>query len=466
MSLVSIQTGQIRGLLIRSILMLKPWKHQKSTIKKLSAIARGFDVSDPGCGKTRSALEIWAKRRKEGCALVLAPKSLLEAAWLSDINKFTPFAKPVVAYAHNREATFKQDADIYITNLDAVKWLAKQKPAFFKRFGTLIIDESTAFKHRTSQRSKAVRSIVKYFKYRELLTGTPNSNSITDIWHQILLLDDGERLGNNFFRFRDSVCTPVQVGPGANHIKWTDKPGAEDAVAYLLKDITVRNKFEDVMDIPANYTRTMQYKMSDKLRIIYEKLLAEAIVTLNNEVVTAVNAAVLRNKLLQCCSGAVYSSENKYVVIDHGRYELIADLIEEHAHSVTFFMWRHQKELIAKQLQKRSISYAIIDGSTPVSKRTKIVDDYQKGLFQTLLLHPQTGAHGLTLTKGTRTIFSSPIYQADFFKQAKHRTWRGGQTKKTETILVEASSTIEKSVYERLDEKTTRMISLLDILNE
>ncbi len=444
----------------------KPWKHQKATVKKLGAIPRGFDVSDPGCGKTRSALEIWANRQKKdpGCMLVLAPKSLLEPAWLADINKFIPFAMPSVAYSNNRVSAFNKKADIYITNLDAAKWLAKQKPAFFKRFNTLIIDESTAFKHRTSQRSKAVKSIVRHFKYRELLTGTPNSNSITDIWHQVLLLDDGQRLGNNFFRFRDSVCTPQQVGPGINHVKWVDKPGAEEAVAYLLKDITIRHKFEDVMKIPPNYTRNITYMLSNKLRAAYEQLRDMAIIELRTGTVTAVNAAVLRNKLLQCCSGAIYTTNNKYAVIDAGRYELITDLIEEHAHSITFFIWRHQKELLIKEAEKRNISYAVIDGTTPTAKRTAIVSAYQAGEYQTLFLHPQTGAHGLTLTTGTRTIFASPIYQADFLKQARHRIWRGGQTKKTETLLIEATNTIESAVFKRLNEKTASMINLLDVL--
>ena len=446
----------------------KPWAHQAATIKKFKTIPRRFDASDPGTGKTRGAIEVWGEHRNKGggCALVLAPKSLLETAWLEDLNKFLPAAYPSIAYATNREKAFKADADIFITNLDAVKWLEKQKPAFFKRFDTVIIDESTAFKHRTSQRSKAAKNIIKHFDYRELLTGTPNSNSITDIWHQILLLDDGDRLGNNFFRFRDSVCTPKQVGPSTNHIRWDDKPGAEDAVAYLLKDITMRHDFEEVMDIPPNYTRTVDYQMSNKLRKVYLEMLDTAIAMLEGGVVSAVNAAVLRNKLLQIASGAVYTSEDKYAVIDPGRYELITDLIEEHKHSVTFFNWKHQKDLLVQHAEKRGISYAVIDGTTPVTHRKALVSNYQDGAFQTVFLHPQTGAHGLTLTRGTRTIFSSPIYQADFLKQARHRIWRGGQTKKTETLLIEAVNTVEQQVYERLNEKNARMVSLLDILKE
>ncbi len=446
----------------------KPWKHQQETIKFFSKIARRFDASDPGTGKTRAAIEVWKRQRDAGggCALILAPKSLLESAWAEEFNKFAPGIKYSVAYASNRERAFDVDADVYITNLDAVKWLAQQNKKFFKKFDTVIIDESTAFKHRTSQRSKAAKKVVSHFNYRQLLTGTPNSNSITDIWHQALLLDDGARLGNNFFGFRDSVCTPQQNGPAVNHIKWIDKEGSEQAVAYLLKDITIRHAFEDVMDVPPNYTRTVHYKMSAKLRKIYTELLDTSIAILETDTVSAVNAAVLRNKLLQCCSGAIYTNDSKYAVIDKGRYTLINDLVEEHQHSITFFNWRHQRDLLVLDADKRGIRYAVIDGSVTISERNKIVKQYQAGHLQTIYLHPNTGAHGLTLTRGTRTIFSSPIYQADFLKQAKHRIYRGGQTKKTETLLIEATSTVEQAVYERLNENTACMVNLLDVLRE
>lgn len=100
---------------------------------------------------------------------MLATKSLLESAWKKDFNDFAPDMGVSVAFATNRDKAFQADADVFVTNHDAAKWLAKQSASFFKRFDTLIIDESTAFKHHTSQRSKAVAKISKYFEFRRLL---------------------------------------------------------------------------------------------------------------------------------------------------------------------------------------------------------------------------------------------------------------------------------------------------------
>lgn len=442
------------------------WKHQKKTVALCKKQPRVLDASDPGTGKTRSHIVAYEhiKKNHGGKCLVIAPKSLLEPAWAEDFASFAPKLTVSVAYAANREEAFEADADVYITNTDAVKWLAKKPKKFFKDFSTLIVDEIQYFKHRTSDRSKALKKIRVYFEFRRGLGATLTANTVCDIWHPMYVIDDGDALGDKFTAFRSAVTTPEQVGPRANHIKWVDKEHAEEAVSDLIKHITIRHQFDEVMDIPENRTHFVTYPLKRKHYNMYKELEKESVLALEEETVTALNAAVLRNKLLQVASGAVYTSENNYEVIDTGRYELIADLIEARSHSVVFFNWTHQRDQLTAHLEKRGVVHCVIDGRTPQKRRNELVKAYQAGFFQSILLHPQTGAHGLTLTKGTSTIWCSPIYQADFLKQGKHRVYRGGQTEATETILVEARNTVERLVYERLDQKTTRMMDFLDLV--
>ena len=48
--------------------------------------------------------------------------------------------------------------------------------------------------------------------------------------------------------------------------------------------------------------------------------------------------------------------------------------------------------------------------------------------------------------------------------QANARIWRGGQTQKTETILISAQGTLEEKAYKALTEKVTNMNDLLGLL--
>lgn len=465
---------------IRPLTIPERWAHQDESYKFAIRRDRIFDASDPGTGKTRVHLEVWFKRYERGRGsklLVLAPKSLLESAWGEDITKFLPIGVTyVIARAQNREKMFDEEADIYITNTDAAKWLAKKDAGWFvRKFGhrpTLLVDEITSFKHRTSARSKALRKIAEHFEYRTGLTGTPNSNTILDLWHQMLIIDDGELLGRSFARFRNTACD-YQRNPFGG--KWLDKPGIEDAVAKRINKLCIRHQFDECMDIPPNHQYVVHFDIPAPLRRHYDNMVREAILFLEEQgTVSAINEGALRTKLLQIASGAVYGDDDKgrrrdptYKLLDTGRYSLVADLVEQRDHSVVFYNWKHQREELCSEFRKRGISHATLDGNTPDTQREEIVQAYQSGEYQVLAMHPKTGAHGLTLTRGRATIIASPFDEADFLKQAVHRIWRGGQEHKTETILVEARGCrVEQRVYANLLRKTKRMESLLDILKD
>ena len=443
------------------------FSHQAETREFGILRPRVFDTSDAGTGKTRAWLEVLLHRKKllGGKALVVAPKTILKNAWADDILKFAPSLSYVIAYAHNREAAFSADADVYITNHDAVKWLLKNEKFLKERgFHSIIVDESTAFKHRTSQRSKALAKLVKHFDYRALLTGTPNPNGLLDLWHQVFLLDDGEHLGDSYWRYRNTVCEPVQVGPSPQHRRWDDRPGMVEATASMIDDITIRHVFEECTDIPENHVYTIPFTLSPKHRRAYETLREHAILELKEGGISAFNAGVLANKLLQMSSGAVYDDEGIVQLYDTTRYELVLDLAEQRQQCIVAFSWRHQRDQLTKLAEQRGLNYGLIDGTVSAGRRNTVVDQFQSGLIKLLFAQPASAAHGLTLTRGTTTIWTSPTYNAEHYVQFNKRIYRIGQKKKTETLLVIAENTLDVEVAARLMGKVTKMNDLLEML--
>lgn len=430
---------------------------------------RVVDASDPGTGKTRSRLEAFAKRRARGggCMLVLAPKSLLHAAWVADCRRYTPWLVSSAAYADNRVEAFDRRADIYVTNHDAAKWLAERPDAFFAKFDTLVIDESGAFKHHGSKRSKALAKIKRHFRRRVIMNGTLTTNGVCDAWHQLNIVDDGRRLGRSFYHFRSQVCTPTQVGPSANMVRWSDRPEAEQAVAELVKDITIRHALKDCVDIPENHKFVVPYELPGKVEAKYREMEELAVAKMKDgTMVEGVNAAAVVTKLLQIASGAVYDAEGRYHVIDDSRYELVMDLAEERRHVVVFFNWTHQRDLLIEEATKRGLTYTVIDGDVNPKRRREAVEAYQAGMYRVMFAHPQSAAHGLTLTRGTRTIWASPTYNLEHWIQGNHRIDRAGQTEKTETANVLAEGTIEDHVYSVMTEKRGKLQDLLEYLRK
>ena len=440
---------------------LPAYAHQTETTSFILNTPRCLITSDPGTGKTRSVLD--AHNHLEATTLVIAPLSILEAAWVDDIKKFQPTINYGVAYAKNRAEVFADtELDMVITNFEAVNFLYRN-PQILKRFNTLVVDEFTAFKNKNSKRSKNLKQIVAYFDNRIFMSGTPNTNTILDVWHPVLCVDDGKRLGNRFYSFRNQVCTPRFNG-FAN--EWVDKPGIEQTVAQLLNDINIRHALEDCIDLPDNITRIMHTNLTRDVKRMYDTLAEESVLYTKQGTINAVNAGARVKKLLQLVSGAVYDEVGDIKYIHQHRYDMIMDLIEVRKHSLVAFNWKHERNALTKLAKKKGFSYEVIDGDTPPHKRVDIVERFQAGQVKVLFAHPQSASHGLTLTKATTCIWCSPTYNAEHFQQFNRRIYRAGQSNKTETILIAARDTWEEKVYEKLNGKLGKMENLLHVLNK
>lgn len=431
------------------------YEHQKQTTEFLIDKEAAFITSSPGTGKTRSVID--AIKTRTGRSLILAPKSILVPSWAEDIKKFAPELTYAVATAENRQSAFEMGTKVVITNVDAAVWLEKNK-AVLEEFETLVLDESTAFKNPNSQRSKAVEKIAQLFKYRIGLTGTPNPNGIIDLFQQIKILDQGQRLGNSYWKYRAATHEPEARG---QFTTWKEKDGINNVVYGLIQDINLRFKLEDCIDMPDQITTPINFELSTKHLRFYKTLQKNMVAQLQNGTITALNRASLAIKLIQAASGAVYDDNHEYQLVDKGRYELIIDLIQAREQCVVAFLWEHQKKILCEMAD---FPYGIIDGSTPMEKRTKTVEDFQAGKIKVIFAHPQSASHGLTLTAGTTTIWASPTHNAEHFTQFNNRIYRAGQTKKTETILIAAQQTIDERVYQNLISKNEKMSDLLELL--
>lgn len=443
--------------------MYKPFEHQKVTTDFIVKNPRVLVTSDPGTGKTRSMIDAFVQRGYgSGRMLVLAPLSILQASWGDDIEKFAPQLTYSIAYAKNREKAFDEETDIVVANHDAVKWIAKNT-GYLNPFDTLCIDEFTAFKNKDSQRSKAMLKIADEFKYRVAMSGTPNSNTILDIWHPTLIVDDGERLGRRFYGFRSAVCTSRFNG-FAN--EWVDKSDAQEIVAASLHDINIRYKLEDCIDMPENTTSTMFVDLPPKIMSQYKDFSEDSVLYTGKTTINAVHAGAKVKKLLQLCTGAVYDEDGVAQGIHKERYELVMQLVSERAHSLVAFNWKHERDHLVQLAESMGIKYDVIDGSTQANKRADVVNRMQAGQLQVVFCHPQSAGHGLTMTKATSVIWASPTYNAEHYQQFNRRIYRAGQTKKTETIQIAARDTWEPAVYEKLEGKLTKMEDLLSTLNQ
>lgn len=443
------------------------YPHQEHIAQFFVDNGRALVFADPGTGKTAAVLTALRelKRRTGKRALVFSPKSIMHPAWVRDCQTFTPDMTIAMADApaKNRLKAFESGADIVIINHDGAGWL-RENHQLLADFDTLVIDESTAFKNKDAARSKAVAAIRDRFSHRAIMTGTPMSNNLLDIWHQVFLVDDGEHLGSRYYAFRSATHEPVPVTRDIND--WVPLEGAIEVVADLIAPICLRYKLEDCVDMPEHVMTHRLITLSPALRKQYHAMQEKAVLAIENgEYVEAVHAASQVNKLLQIASGAVYGGEGQAYQLAPERYDLIASLVEERQDPcIIGFSWKHQREGIIQALERAGIDeFAVLDGDHNRNV-DQLVQDFQAGHYRALLAHPQTAGHGLTLTRAKTTIWASPIYNAELFEQLNRRIYRTGQNARTETIVIAAEDTMDTLALARLTGRIEQQTTGLDLL--
>jgi SNF2 family DNA or RNA helicase len=186
------------------------------------------------------------------------------------------------------------------------------------------------------------------------------------------------------------------------------------------------------------------------------------------EEVSAVNAAVKINKLLQIACGSVYTDSGEVVDFDVSiRLNVVKEVIDETSNKVLVFVpFTHTIDVLEKFLTKHNISCAVINGSVPVNKRSDIVKDFQEtNNVKVLIIQPQEASHGLTLTAADTIIWYAPCTSVETYLQANARIDRPGQ-KNNMTIVHISGSPVESKVYSLLRNNVGNHQKIIDLYRQ
>lgn len=421
---------------------------------------------DMGLGKTSitlSAINELKYNRFALCrVLVIAPKKVAEATWQEEAKKWdhTKHLKfsTVLGSQSRRVQAVNSAADIYVINRDNVNWLVD----YYRNdwpFDMVVIDEASSFKSNKAQRWKALKSIRGHISRIVELTGTPAPHSLLDLWPQVYLLDQGQRLGKTIGGFRERYFNPdkrnaVQV------FTYKPKDGAEESVKSLLSDICISMKAEDYLDLPPQIDDAIPVALTGTAQKAYDKLEKEALLQVDDQTIDAGSAGVLTNKLLQLSNGAVYDDQHKVVKIHDCKIEAFMELIEalDGQHALVFYNFQHDRDRILEALKKLKLCVRVFKG--PQDER-----DWNAGKIDILLAHPASCAYGLNLQQGGHHIIWFGLnWSLELYQQANKRLHRQGQTEPVIVHQLITQGSVDEDVISSLQTKANTQETLLQAL--
>jgi len=415
---------------------------------------------DMGLGKsvsTLTAISDLTDSFQVSKTLIIAPLRVANTVWKQETAKWKHLQKlnVVICTGTERErlAALQKTADVYVINRENTQWITDYYKTKWP-FDCVIIDESSSFKNSSSGRFKAIKRVLSFTNYFVILTGTPSPNGLLDLWSQIFMIDFGMALGRTKSAYQQRFFESDYMG-----YKLTPIAGADSKIHSLIAPKVLSMAASDYLDLPDRIDIVEKVELPSKTFALYKDFEKTLFAQLpDGEEIEAMSAAVLANKLLQWCNGAMYIDENhNYSVVHDLKLDALEEIIEQNENENILVAYNYKSDL--ERLLKRFKNARVLD------KNPQTIIDWNNGKIKLLLAHPASAGHGLNIQHGGAMIVWFGLnWSLELDQQFNARLHRQGQTKPVRIIRIVVKECLDEKVISVLKMKDATQKDLLSAL--
>jgi SNF2 family DNA or RNA helicase len=420
---------------------------------------------DMGLGKTvitLTAINELKYNRFQICrALVIAPKKVAEATWSTEAQKWDHTkhlrVSKILGSEVKRIRAVNTPADIYVINRENVPWLVDHYRNDWK-FDMVIVDELSSFKNYRAKRFKSLTWVRPHIKKFVGLTGTPAPNGLMDLWAQVNLIDGGKRLGKTITAYRQEYFN--QNTHGGHFSTFEEKEESAQLIKSRIADICISMKAEDYIQLPERTDISVPVQLDSKSDKQYKQFEKDMFLQIDEQLLDAGTAAVLTNKLLQMCNGAVYGDDGEYINIHDCKIEAFMELVEaaQGKPMLVFYNFKHDLIRLKKALSKKKLKVGEL-------KSEKDIEAWNRKELNILLAHPASAAYGLNLQAGgSHIVWFGLNWSLELYQQANARLYRQGQQNRVIIHHLVVTGGVDEMVMSALTDKSSTQDMLLAAL--
>jgi non-specific serine/threonine protein kinase len=425
-------------------------------------------ADDMGLGKTIQVLALLLVLRRQGPAerrasLLVAPASLL-ANWASEIERFAPSVKALVAHPSALPAAELKaldparlaDVDLVITSYGSLlrlPWLAKTS------WRLAVLDEAQAIKNPAAKQTRSVKQLDA--QVRIALTGTPVENRLADLWSIFDFINPGLLgSGKDFTTFIRRLADRPHNPYG---------PLRELVRPYILRRLKTDKSV--IADLPDKTEVKAFCALSPKQAALYQqavKELAAEIDTVEGIGRRGVILAFLMRFKQICNHPSQWLGDHAWAEADSGKLARLREITEVIAA-------RQEKVLVFTQFREATAPVAaflgsvfgrsglVLHGETAVKKRQELVQRFQEDeAVPFFVLSLKAGGAGLNLTAATHVVHFDRWWNPAVENQATDRAFRIGQTKNVLVHKFVCRGTVEDKIDQLIESKQQLSRDLLE----
>ena len=421
----------------------------------------GCLADDMGLGKTVQLLALQAHVQALFMAdtateapaptLVVAPLSLL-TNWEREVRKFLPGTSVIRIHGATTPASAAPDG-VALTTYGTLRSRASDFAT--QRWGVVVADEAQHIKNARSATSQALRQLRA--RCRIALTGTPIENRLEELWSILDWTTPG--LLGPAAQFRQRWCDPIEAG-GESATQAARALGERIApflVRRLKSDPTI------VPDLPPKTEIDVTVQLTEEQAGLYRATTTrelDDLRTLDNSQAMTRRGRVLRllTELKQICDHpALYLGERGPLAQRSGKLaaleELLAAITDAGERALVFTQYVGMAELLAMRLGDLGLRTQTLTGSLSPTARAEVVDTFQGGKLDALVLSLKAGGTGLNLTAASHVVHFDRWWNPAVEDQASDRAWRIGQTQRVTVHRLVCAGTLEESIAQLLETK-------------
>lgn len=475
-----------------------PYKHQPYGHQNQAfALARGKVAfgyfMEQGTGKTKvcldDAADIYLNGGDNGkidTLIIIAPNGV-HAQWVNEQvpehltqviewqGAYTVASpSPEEAQRMSKALNFKDGLRIIAIHIDSMsypKGVAFLQELLLSCKAMLAVDESSRIKDGSSKRTKNLLRLSKLAKYRRILTGTPISQGVEDIYSQFYFLDPHILGYNSFYAFRNHFC---RMGG------WQNKKIVgyvnEEELKRKIDSYTYRVLKEDCLDLPEKNFIRQEVLFTPEQAKVYREMKKDFFLDLDQGILTARMALTRLIRLQQLIGGFIWKREKKddygrivepeiYQEFPNNRIPRTIDIIKEASGKVIVWIkFEGDYKLLSRALDDAGIGWVDYVGTTPKDQRKPNIDRFRNDPeCKVFVSTPKTGGIGLNLTVASEVIWYSRDFSLENELQANDRCHRIGQTKVVNYHFLVTPKTVDERIDKLLKSKKSVAENLIDI---
>ena len=456
-----------------------PYEHQIKSLQRSLHRQEYAYFLEMGLGKSKVLLDNAAILFDEGkidALVVVTPKGNLRNWDKLEIPRHLPdhVERKVLVWQPNHTRAWRESYDemvkddshgrLNILTINVEAFSTKKGCVFVENFLNvhhcmMAVDESTLIKNPKAQRTKNLLKLSTLPRYKRILTGFPVTKAPLDLFSQCAFLSPSLLGFSSYYAFRAryAVIKQRQLGRGRSFQEIVDFQRL-DELQGALSDFSVRYTKDECLDLPEKVYMRREIEMTHEQKDAYLTMINEALIIIEDKLFCTQSVLTQLMRLQQVVAGSLRDGDGNTVLLKNNRVKEVLSLLEETRGKVIIFAgFQTDIEELEQAIGEKygTESVASFYGLTSVSRREKVLDDFQDedSELRFFVSNPHTGGRGLTLTAADTMIFYSNSYDLELRLQAEDRIHRIGQANRCTYVDLVVPGTVDEKILESLRKK-------------